>query len=119
MSALEKEGIEMVIGGIKAPAWFDNEYREDFDKIYEELSEKHCAELEPLMLKSVIKDENAQSLSGLFNQEYMSDQIHPNAEGGILIGQDLFNELEAAIEKLDIEAAPLQEPATPSEPPRH
>jgi acyl-CoA thioesterase-1 len=71
--------IEIILAGMLAPTSYGIEYKKRFDQIYLSLSKKHDLKLIPFLLEGVA-----------FNQSLnLSDGIHPNKDGTIVISDTL------------------------------
>ena len=71
LSRLGKEGVGVLLAGMRAPRNLGPEYAEAFDRIYPQLADKHGIALYPFFLEGV-------ALDLALNQ---ADGIHPNADG--------------------------------------
>jgi len=75
----QKKNIEVILAGMIAPNSYGSEYKKKFDKIFPDLSKKYKLELIPFLLDGV-------AMKPEFN---LSDGIHPNQEGIIIISTKL------------------------------
>ncbi len=72
----QKKNIDIILAGMIAPNSHGIKYKKKFDKIFSDLSKKYKLELIPFLLDGV-------AMNPKFN---LSDGIHPNYEGTIIIG---------------------------------
>ena len=71
--------IKVVIAGMVAPTSYGFSYKKSFDKIFFDLSKKYKLQLIPFLLEGVAQ-----------KPEYnLSDGMHPNDQGTIIIGNTL------------------------------
>ena len=71
--------IEIILAGMLAPTSYGTEYKKNFDQIYLKLSKKYDLKLIPFLLEGVA-----------FNPGLnLSDGIHPNKEGTVVISKTL------------------------------
>ncbi|MDB9717459.1 arylesterase [Candidatus Pelagibacter sp.] len=73
------KSIEVVLAGLIAPTSHGFKYKKNFDKIYPDLSKKYKLTLIPFLLEGV-------ALKPKYN---LSDGIHPNEKGTIIISNTL------------------------------
>jgi acyl-CoA thioesterase I len=73
------KNIKVIIAGMIAPTSYGLEYKKSFDKIFSDLSKKHKLQLIPFLLEGVAQKPE-------FN---LSDGMHPNDQGTIIIGNTL------------------------------
>ncbi|MDC0618997.1 arylesterase [Pelagibacteraceae bacterium] len=78
LSAKDKN-IEIVLAGMYAPTTHGVNYKNNFDKIYTNLSKKYDLTLIPFLLEGVALDPN-------LNQ---SDGMHPNYEGTLVVSKTI------------------------------
>jgi len=78
LSAKDKN-IEIVLAGMYAPTTHGVNYKNNFDKIYANLSKKYDLTLIPFLLEGVALDPN-------LNQ---SDGMHPNYEGTLVVSKTI------------------------------
>jgi len=71
--------ITVVIAGMISPTSYGFSYKKSFDKIFFDLSKKYKLQLIPFLLEGVAQKPE-------FN---LSDGMHPNAQGTIIIGNTL------------------------------
>jgi acyl-CoA thioesterase-1 len=71
--------IKVIIAGMIAPTSYGFAYKKSFDKIFSELSKEYKLQLIPFLLKGVAQKPE-------FN---LSDGMHPNDQGTIIIGNTL------------------------------
>lgn len=94
---LQQEDVIVVLSGMKAPAYLDEEYRQAFDAIFTDLAEEYSLILDPLILEPLIKNPEGQSYREIFASELMADAVHPNSRGASLIAEDLSDEIIQAL----------------------
>ena len=75
----QDKNIEIILAGMVAPASHGFNYKKKFDKIFPDLAKKFNIKLIPFLLKGV-------AMKPEFN---LSDGIHPNAEGTLIISKTL------------------------------
>ena len=75
----QKKNIDIILAGMIAPNSHGSKYKKKFDKIFSDLSKKYKLELIPFLLDGV-------AMKPEFN---LSDGIHPNHEGIIIISKKL------------------------------
>ena len=75
----QDKNIEVVLAGMVAPTSHGFKYKKNFDKIYPDLSKKYKLTLIPFLLEGV-------ALKPIYN---LSDGIHPNEKGTIIISNTL------------------------------
>ncbi|MDC1497186.1 arylesterase [Pelagibacteraceae bacterium] len=75
----QDKNIEVVLAGLIAPTSHGFKYKKNFDKIYPDLSKKYKLTLIPFLLEGV-------ALKPKYN---LSDGIHPNKKGTIIISNTL------------------------------
>ena len=73
------KNIEIVLAGMYAPTTYGVNYKNNFDKIYTNLSKKYDLTLIPFLLEGV-------ALNPELNQ---SDGIHPNYEGTLVVSKTI------------------------------
>ena len=71
--------IKIIIAGMVAPKSHGDEYKKNFDKIYPDLSKQYNLPLIPFLLEGV----------ALKSELNLSDGMHPNAKGTIIISKTL------------------------------
>ncbi len=86
-------GIKVLVAGMLAPPNYGAEYRAEFDAIYPELALKHGVELYPFFLAGLGKAEGLVAFYGLMQ----ADGMHPNAEGVMMIVEDMGPAVLAAL----------------------
>ncbi|MDA8866957.1 arylesterase [Candidatus Pelagibacter sp.] len=75
----QSKKIEIILAGMLAPTSYGTKYKKNFDQIYLNLSKKYDLKLIPFLLEGVA-----------FNPDLnLSDGMHPNKEGIIVISQTL------------------------------
>ena len=75
----QKKNIDIIIAGMIAPNSHGSKYKKKFDKIFSDLSKQYKLELIPFLLDGV-------AAKSEFN---LSDGIHPNHKGIIIISKKL------------------------------
>ncbi len=73
------KNIKVILAGMIAPSSYGVKYKNDFDKIFPDLSKKYELEFIPFLLKGV-------AMKAEFN---LSDGVHPNNKGIIIISRTL------------------------------
>jgi acyl-CoA thioesterase-1 len=74
-----RKNIKVIIAGMIAPISYGLDYKKKFDKIYPDLSTKYNLPLFPFLLKDVASKPELN----------LSDGMHPNKKGVIIIGKNL------------------------------
>jgi len=75
----QSKKIEIILAGMLAPTSYGTKYKKNFDQIYLKLSKKYDLKLIPFLLEGVA-----------FNPGLnLSDGIHPNKEGTVVISKTL------------------------------
>ena len=75
----QSKKIEIILAGMLAPTSYGAKYKKNFDQIYLKLSKKYDLKLIPFLLEGVA-----------FNPDLnLSDGMHPNKEGTVVISQTL------------------------------
>lgn len=87
LTELRAREIPVLLMGMRAPANYGPEYQARFDEMYGELARDYNTALIPFWLEEIYQD---QSL-------FLSDRIHPNAEGIEALVASTIDEVEAAI----------------------
>lgn len=79
----KNQGIVVVLGGMLLPVNYGQEYRSQFQEMYESLHKKHNLVFIPFVLKDVggVKDLN------------IADGIHPNTKGHQIVANTVFHYL--------------------------
>ena len=75
----QDKNIKLILAGMIAPTSYGSEYKRNFDKIYPDLSEQYNLPLIPFLLEGV-------ALKPSLN---LSDGMHPNEKGTIIISKTL------------------------------
>lgn len=83
----KKNNIKVVLGGMKLPVNYGEEYRRDFEAIFPRLAKKNDIHLIPFILEGV----------GGVAKYNQADGIHPNEAGHQLIAENVFNFLKDII----------------------
>lgn len=81
--AAKAKNIKVVLGGMQLPVNYGNEYREEFQKMYQSLHKKHQITFIPFLLKDV----------GGRKELNISDGIHPNVKGHEIVAQNVYKHL--------------------------
>jgi acyl-CoA thioesterase I len=76
----QDKNIKVILAGMVAPISYGLEYRSNFDKIYPDLSKQYNLQLIPFLLEGV-------ALKPDLN---LSDGMHPNEKGTIIISKILY-----------------------------
>lgn len=80
LDALERAGVPVLLAGMRAPRNFGDDYADEFDEIYEDISGGVMVDLYPFFLDGV-------ALNPELNQP---DGIHPNMKGVAIIVQRIL-----------------------------
>ena len=75
----QSKKIEIILAGMLAPTSYGAKYKKNFDQIYLNLSKKYDLKLIPFLLEGVAFNPNLN----------LSDGMHPNKEGTVVISQTL------------------------------
>ena len=75
----QNKNIKVILAGMIAPTSYGIKYKNNFDKIFPDLSKKYELEFIPFLLKGV-------AMKAEFN---LSDGMHPNKKGTIIISKTL------------------------------
>jgi acyl-CoA thioesterase-1 len=94
MARLNKEGVPIVLMGLRAPPNLGPEYARAFDPIYPELAAKYEAVLVPLFIAPLVSDRSL----------VQADQVHPNAAGVQAMVAASVDTVADAVRKLGGEA---------------
>lgn len=84
---LKAKNIRVLIGGMKAPPNFGEEYTEKFESIYARVAEKHSVPLIPFFLEGVARVQK-------LNQK---DGKHPTAEGYTKVVDHIYNDVKSLL----------------------
>lgn len=93
---LQSKDIEVVLVGMSALPFYDQDYQDEFDRIYSDLAIQYGLLLEPVFMEHLVEDESGKTLREIFNQELMADPMHPNHTGAKVLAKSLLDEIEAA-----------------------
>lgn len=77
-------GLKVLLVGFKLPINYGLKYREDFEQVFEELSNKYHLPFVPFLLEGFATDLNY----------FLADTFHPNAEAQPLILNNVWPHLE-------------------------
>jgi acyl-CoA thioesterase-1 len=80
ISLAHSKGVDVLLAGMKIPKNYPKDYREGFEKIYEDLVEKHDVAFIPFLLKGV----------GGVDSLNLGDGIHPNEKGHKKIAEHVY-----------------------------
>lgn len=111
---LRGAGVTVVLSGMQAPESLNprimreygissaqyEQYRDSFNAIYPDLAEQNGLILDPLIYENVIANPNGSSPREIFDQQYMSDDVHFNDLGARVTAEGLVEELEDAATSL-------------------
>jgi len=75
----QDKNIKVILAGMVAPTSYGIEYKNNFDQIYPDLSKQYNLQLIPFLLEGVALKPNLN----------LSDGIHPNEKGTIIISKTL------------------------------
>lgn len=80
----QSNGVKVFLAGMKTPTNYGQDYSQNFENLFKELSQKNKIKLIPFLLQGVAgrKDLN------------LEDQIHPNEKGHELIAKTVFNSIK-------------------------
>ena len=95
LTALNADGIPVLLAGMKAPGNWGADYVKNFDAIYPELAAKHGASLYPFFLDGV----------ALNPALLLSDGLHPTAQGIAEIVKRILPDVEALIARAEAKKA--------------
>ena len=79
IKTVQDKNIELILAGMIAPTSYGSEYKRNFDKIYPDLSKQYNLPLIPFLLEGV----------ALKPELNLSDGMHPNEKGTIIISKTL------------------------------
>jgi acyl-CoA thioesterase-1 len=85
VAELKQRNIKVMLGGMKAPPNFGQDYTDRFEGVYTAVAQKHDIPLIPFFLEGVARDPE-------FNQE---DGKHPTAEGYKVIVDNIFDDVKS------------------------
>lgn len=80
----KKEGMKIILAGMRMPPNYGKEYREKFKNLYYELAKNHKIAMIPFLLRDVAGKKELN----------IEDGIHPNKEGYKIISNTVFNILK-------------------------
>lgn len=81
---IQKEKINVILGGLYMPPNYGKDYTEKFKKIYSHVSTKHKIKLIPFILEGV----------GGQSDKNLADGIHPNEKGHEIIANNIYKALK-------------------------
>lgn len=84
LTRLQREGMQVLLAGMRAPRNLGPDYYTKFDRIYGDLARKHRVALDPFFLEGV-------ALRPELNQ---ADGLHPNAEGVAVVVRRLLPQVQ-------------------------
>ena len=79
IKTMQDKNIKVILAGMFAPTSYGIEYKNNFDQIYPDLSKQYNLQLIPFLLEGV----------ALKPELNLSDGMHPNAKGTIIISKTL------------------------------
>ena len=94
ISTAQARGVRVLLAGMRAPPNFGTGYTEQFQSVFEELSEEYDVVFLPFLLDGVAGVSE-------FNQ---SDGIHPNALGAERVAAHIWPVLEAMLQAVPVSA---------------
>lgn len=94
ISTAQARGVRVLLAGMRAPPNFGTVYTEQFQSVFEELSEEYDVVFLPFLLDGVAGVSE-------FNQ---SDGIHPNALGAERVAAHIWPVLEAMLQAVPVSA---------------
>ena len=97
---LKSQNIEVMIAGMKAMASLPEEFRRQYDRVFTDLAAKYDLVIDPLFIKTLVRDPNAKKLDDIFKPGVRVDEVHPNAVGARMIAEDLVPEVIQALERV-------------------
>lgn len=71
LTILKREGVPVLLMGMRAPPNYGPEYQAEFDALYRDLAQEFGADLIPFWLEDIYREPEL----------FQSDRIHPTAEG--------------------------------------
>lgn len=77
---IQKEKIDVILGGLYMPPNYGKDYTEKFKKIYSNISTKHKIKLIPFILEGV----------GGQSDKNLADGIHPNEKGHEIVAENIY-----------------------------
>ncbi len=77
---IQKEKIDVILGGLYMPPNYGKDYTEKFKKIYSSISAKHKIKLIPFILEGV----------GGQSDKNLADGIHPNEKGHAIVADNIY-----------------------------
>lgn len=83
----KKEGITVVIAGMKMPTNYGEPYRSHFEKLFSKLAQKHGVKLIPFLLEGV----------GGNPKLNLADGIHPNPDGHKIMAKTILKTLRSLL----------------------
>ncbi len=89
IEALQKGGARVVLVGITLPPNYGPDYITKFNAIYSDLARRYKLTLIPFLLDRVATN----------NQLMQSDGLHPNAQGTVLVAENVLRVLEPLLKK--------------------
>lgn len=89
LAVLKERNVQVVFSRVQAPLNLGVEYKQKFDSLYFDLADKYDLKIYPFLLKDTFGNKALMQ----------SDQIHPNAEGGKAIAEDLSEYLKALLKE--------------------
>ena len=87
MTKLQKQGLVILLAGMKAPRNLGKDYDEAFDGMYPELAARHGVALYPFFLDGVV-------VNPALNQ---ADGFHPNPAGVLIIVKRMLPVVEKVL----------------------
>ena len=87
LDELKRREIPVLLMGMRAPPNYGPDYQRQFDGLYGELASEYGVGLVPFWLESIYQDPTL----------FLSDRIHPTAEGIDLVVEDTVDDVQAAL----------------------
>jgi acyl-CoA thioesterase-1 len=84
---IQKEKIEVVLGGVYMPPNYGKDYTEKFKKIYSDVSTQYKIKLIPFILEGV----------GGVSHLNLADGIHPNEKGHQIVADNIYKAIKESL----------------------
>ncbi len=97
MQVITGKGVPVLIAGMPAVTNYGAEYKAEFDAIYPWLAQKYNAPLYPFFMNGIAEMRGQRDVMDFFQP----DRLHPNAEGVVLIVEDIGPHVLALIEAVE------------------
>ena len=87
LTILKREGVPVLLMGMRSPPNYGPEYQAEFDALYRDLAKEYGADLIPFWLEGIYREPEL----------FQSDRIHPTAEGIERLVAATLDEVEGAL----------------------